>query len=87
MRCKRVTEPASGRVLDLFTTEPGMQLYTGGFLDGFAGKGGHPVAQFNGFCLETQKFPDSPNKPHFPSAELQPGATFASHTVFVFSSL
>jgi aldose 1-epimerase len=83
----RVTEPDSGRVLELFTTEPGVQLYTGGFLDGFTGKGGHPVARFNGFCVETQKFPDSPNQPTFPSAELRPGATYTCHTVFAFSSI
>ena len=81
----RVVEPASGRVLEVATTEPGMQLYTGNFLDGtIHGKGGVAYGRFSGFCLETQHFPDSPNKPNFPSTVLRPGDTYSSRTVFKF---
>ena len=81
----RVVEPASGRVLEVATTEPGLQLYTGNFLDGkIAGKGGLAYARYSGFCLETQKFPDTPNKPDFPSSLLRPGSTYSSRTVFKF---
>jgi aldose 1-epimerase len=82
----RVVEPTSGRVLEVLTTEPGMQLYTGNFLDGkHVGKGGTPYLKRHGFCLETQHFPDSPNKPQFPSPVLRPGETFQSTTIFRFS--
>ncbi len=80
----RVKDPASGRVMQVFTTEPGMQLYTGNHLRGVQGKGGQVYEQHSGFCLETQHFPDSPNKPHFPSTVLRPGQTFTSTTVFKF---
>jgi len=81
-----VVEPTTGRVLDVSTTEPGMQLYTGNFLDGsLKGKSGHVYKQRMGFCLETQHFPDSPNKPGFPSTILRPGETYRSKTVFSFS--
>jgi aldose 1-epimerase len=81
-----VEEPTTGRVLDVSTTEPGMQFYTGNFLDGsLAGKAGHVYKQRMGFCLETQHFPDSPNKPGFPSTILRPGDTYRSKTVFAFS--
>ena len=81
-----VEEPTTGRVLDVSTTEPGMQFYTGNFLDGsLAGKAGHVYKQRMGFCLETQHFPDSPNKPSFPSTILRPGDTYRSKTVFAFS--
>ena len=79
----RVHEPTSGRVLEVFTTEPGVQFYSGNFLDGtIAGKHGHVYKQRYGFCLETQHFPDSPNHPDFPSTILKPGQTFRSQTVF-----
>ena len=82
----RVVEPVSGRVLDVSTTEPGMQFYTGNFLDGsLTGKAGHVYRQRMGFCLETQHFPDSPNQPAFPSTILRPGETYRSKTVFSFS--
>jgi aldose 1-epimerase len=82
----RVEEPATGRVLEVSTTEPGMQFYTGNFLDGtLTGKSGHVYKQRMGFCLETQHFPDSPNKPAFPSTVLRPGETYRSKTVFAFS--
>lgn len=81
----RVVEPKSGRTLDVATTEPGIQFYTGNFLDGsFSGKAGHVYRRRNGFCLETQRFPDSPNQPSFPSTILRPGAEYRSRTVYTF---
>jgi aldose 1-epimerase len=83
----RVTDPKSGRTLEVSTTEPGVQFYSGNFLDGtIKGKSGHIYALRNGLCLETQHFPDSPNHKSFPSTELRPGKTFASKTVFAFSA-
>lgn len=83
----RVEEPASGRVLEVFTMEPGVQFYTGNFLDGtIKGKGGKVYQQRAGFCLETQHFPDSPNKPNFPSTILKPGQKYATTTVYKFSA-
>jgi aldose 1-epimerase len=82
----RVVEPSSGRVMEVSTTEPGVQFYTGNFLDGtIKGKGGKVYQQRYGFCLETQHFPDSPNKPKFPSTVLRPGQQFHSTTVFKFT--
>jgi len=82
-----VYEPTSGRVLEVFTTQPGIQFYTGNFLDGTAkGKGGIFYGHRTGFCLETQHFPDSPNHANFPSTELKPGQTYRSTTVFRFST-
>ena len=81
----RVEEPESGRVMEVRTTEPGVQFYTGNNLDGsIRGKGGKVYGRRSGFCLETQHYPDSPNKPQFPSAELKPGQQFKSTTVFRF---
>jgi aldose 1-epimerase len=80
----RVVEPATGRTLDVATTEPGVQFYAGNHLAGQIGKGGHAYGPRTGFCLETQHFPDSPNHPHFPSTILRPGATYQSKTVFTF---
>jgi aldose 1-epimerase len=80
-----VTEPISGRTLDVSTTEPGVQFYTGNFLDGkVVGKNGHAYPRRGGFCLETHHFPDSPNQPQFPSTILRPGETYRSRTVFTF---
>jgi aldose 1-epimerase len=82
----RVFEPQTGRVMDVYTTEPGLQFYSGNFLDGsITGKGGHVYRYRNGFCLETQHFPDSPNKPQFPSTILRPGKEYRSRTSYVFS--
>ncbi len=82
----RVVEPTTGRTLEVQTMEPGVQFYTGNFLDGTA-KGKGKVYKFrNGFCLETQHFPDSPNHPNFPSTELKPGAQYRSTTVYRFST-
>src|SRR5262245_46279596 len=81
----RVVEPTSGRTLEVSTTEPGVQFYAGNFLDGrITGKSGHSYARRSGFCLETQHFPDSPNKPNFPSTILRPGQEYRSRTVFTF---
>ena len=81
----RVHEPVSGRVLELFTTEPGMQFYSGNYLDGSAvGKGGQPYGYRCGFCLEPQKFPDSPNQPGFPGCIVRPGERYTSRTVYRF---
>ena len=83
----KVYEPTSGRVLEILTTEPGIQFYSGNFLDStLTGKSGGVYHKQNGFCLETQHFPDSPNKPHFPSAILSPGETYTHQTVHRFSS-
>lgn len=83
----RVTEPTSGRVMEVLTTEPGVQLYTGNFLDGkLKGVGGVQYGRHSGLCLETQHFPDAINKPGFPSVVLRPGQTFDSTTVFKFSA-
>jgi aldose 1-epimerase len=80
-------DPKSGRTLDIATTEPGLQFYSGNFLDGtIKGKGGHAYVLRSGLCLETQHYPDSPNKPSFPSTILQPGKTYESRTVFTFSA-
>jgi aldose 1-epimerase len=81
----RVVEPKTGRTLEVSTTEPGIQFYAGNFLDGkLTGKGGAVYRHRTGFCLETQHFPDSPNKPQFPSTILKPGAEYRSRTVFTF---
>lgn len=77
----RVEEAESGRVLEVSTTEPGIQFYTGNFLDGsLTGRGGVRYARHAGFCLEPQKFPDSPNQPAFPSSILRPGSMYV-HTI------
>jgi aldose 1-epimerase len=84
-RAATVLEPKSGRTVEIATTEPGLQFYTGNFLDGtITGKGGRVYKLRTGFCLETQHFPDSPNHPDFPSTILKPGQTYASKTVFTF---
>lgn len=81
----RVFEPSSGRILELYTTEPGVQLYTGNYLDGsLRGKGGTAYARHAGFCLETQHFPDSVHQGHFPSTELKPQTPWQSSTRWVF---
>lgn len=83
----RLSDPLSGRVLDVSTTEPGLQFYSGNFLNGNArGKGGRPYTHRTGLCLETQHFPDSPNQPHFPETILRPGAEHRSRTRFAFGT-
>ena len=81
-----VKDPMSGRVMDVYTTEPGIQFYGGNFLDGSnVGKSGKPYPYRSGFCLETQHFPDSPNQPNFPSTILRPGEAYRSTTEYRFS--
>jgi aldose 1-epimerase len=81
-----VFEPSSGRVMEVLTTEPGLQFYSGNFLNGTnRGKGGLVYQFRTGFCLESQHFPDSPNRPEFPSTTLEPGQRYASRTVYKFS--
>lgn len=81
----KVTEPVSGRILWTHTSEPGVQLYSGNFMDGNTlGKKGKTYAHRGAFCLETQHFPDSPNKPHFPSTVLEPGTEYRTTTVYSF---
>lgn len=81
----RVHEPKSGRTLEVATMEPGIQFYSGNFLDGtLTGKGGAVYRHRTGFCLETQHFPDSPNQPNFPSTILRPGEEYRTRTVFTF---
>jgi aldose 1-epimerase len=83
----KVVEPLSGRVMEVLTTEPGVQLYSGNYLDGSKiGKGGKPIKFRTGFCLETQHFPDSPNQPKFPTTVLRKGEKFTSTTIYKFSS-
>ena len=80
-----VVEPVSGRVLEIRTTEPGIQFYSGNFLDGVSvGKNGSVLAYRTGFCLETQHFPDSPNHANFPSTTLRPGQTYQTETTYRF---
>jgi aldose 1-epimerase len=83
----RVHEPTTGRTMDVLTTEPGLQFYSGNFLDGSnVGKQGAAYKHRYGFCLETQHFPDSPNKPEFPSTLLTPGQTYETATIYRFST-
>lgn len=82
-----VTEPSSGRTMEVLTTEPGLQFYCGNFLDGkLTGKSGKVYQFRNGFCLETQHYPDSPNQPSFPNTILRPGKTWTSTTVYRFGA-
>jgi aldose 1-epimerase len=80
----KAKDPVSGRVMEVFTDQPGIQLYTGNFLDGSPTSGG--FKQHTAFCLETQHYPDSPNRPEFPSTVLKPGQTFKSTTIYKFSN-
>lgn len=81
----RVQEPTSGRILEVYTTEPGVQFYTGNFLDGsLTGIGGAVYEKRYGLCLETEHFPDSPNQPNFPSVVLRPGETYQTQTIYKF---
>lgn len=84
--CAELSDPSSGRVMTVSTTEPGVQLYTANFMDNLKGKGGAVYPKRGAVCLETQHFPDSPNKPSFPSTVLRPGDTFRSTTEFAFST-
>jgi aldose 1-epimerase len=82
----RVTDPESGRVLEVFSTDPGLQFYTGNFLDGtITGKGGWVYARRDAFCMEPQHYPDSPNHPEFPTTELKPGQVYRHTIIYRFS--
>ncbi|HEX8634235.1 MAG TPA: aldose epimerase family protein [Pyrinomonadaceae bacterium] len=86
-RAATASEATTGRVMEVWTTEPGMQLYTGNYLEStMVGKGGRAYGQRHGFCLETQHFPDSPNRPTFPSTVLRRGGRFNSTTIYKFSA-
>jgi aldose 1-epimerase len=80
-------EPTTGRFMEVLTTEPGVQFYTGNFLDGsLTGRSGKPYPYRSGFCFETQHYPDSPNHPSFPTTTLKKGATYHSTTIYRFST-
>lgn len=83
--CARLSDPVSGRVMEMKTTEPGVQLYTGNFLDGKVGKGGTVYNKHWGVCLEAQHYPNSINTPSFPSTVLKPGETYSQTTIYSFS--
>ncbi len=85
--CLEAVDPTSGRRMRLATSEPGVQLYTGAHFDGTPGKAGARYPRFAGFAVETQRFPDSPNRPHFPSARLDPGQTYRHRMAFDFAPL
>lgn len=83
----RVTEPTTGRVMEVWSDEPGLQFYAGNFLDGtITGKGGKVYQKRTGFCMEPQHYPDSPNKPQFPSVVLRPGQTYQNTIIYKFST-
>ncbi len=86
-RAARLRDPSSGRQLTVSTTEPGIQLYSGNFLDGrLYGRSGRAYRQSDGLCLETQHYPDSPNKANFPSTVLRPGEIYRTSTIYAFST-
>lgn len=86
-KAAEVYESTTGRVLEVWTTQPGIQFYSGNFLDGkLTGRGGHVYQKHQGLCLETQHFPDSPNHPAFPTTELKPGQTFHATTMWKFGT-
>jgi aldose 1-epimerase len=80
----KLTDPKSGRSMEIFTLEPAIQFYSGNFLDGTITTGNWNLIKYSGLCLETQHFPDSPNKPNFPSTILNPGDTYKTTTVMRF---
>lgn len=83
----RVSEPTTGRVLEVYSPEPGLQFYSGNFLDGtLTGKGGKTYQFRDAFCMEPQHFPDSPNHPEFPSVLLRPGETYHNTIIYKFSA-
>jgi aldose 1-epimerase len=83
----KVVEPGTGRVLEVFTTEPGFQFYSGNFIGKLRGKGGRLYGPRSGFCLETQHYPDSPNHPSFPTTVLKPGQRYHTTTIHKFSAV
>jgi aldose 1-epimerase len=85
-KAAEVHESKTGRILEVWTTEPGLQFYTGNFLNGSMQGKGKTYPRRGAFCMETQHFPDSPNKPAFPTTELKPGETYHSTTIYKFSA-
>ena len=85
-KAAEVTEPKTGRVMEVWTTEPALQFYTGNFLDGTLKGKGKTYPRRGAFCMETQHYPDSPNKPAFPTTELKPGETYKTTTLYRFSA-
>jgi aldose 1-epimerase len=85
-KAAEVYEPTTGRVMEVLTTEPGIQFYSGNYLEGTTGKGGKTYPYRSGFCLETQHYPDTPNKPNFPSTVLRRGGRYRTTTVYRFSA-
>ncbi len=84
IKAARVEEPTTGRIMEVHTTQPGMQFYTGNFLDGIKGKANKIYNKYYALCLETQHFPDSPNKPQFPSTVLMPGDAYNHQCIYAF---
>ncbi|MCL2622177.1 MAG: galactose mutarotase, partial [Planctomycetaceae bacterium] len=82
--CAKAVEPTTGRTMEVWTTEPGVQFYTSNFMDGSFGSGDVTYVKNSAYCLETQHYPDSPNQSHFPSTILRPGETYRTTTVFKF---
>lgn len=80
----KIYDPASGRTMEVYTTEPGMQMYSGNFLDGIKGQHGATFPRRSAVCFETQHFPDTPNHPYFPSVRLKPGDTYTQKTIYKF---
>jgi len=80
----RITEPKSGRTMDVYTTEPGVQMYTDNWADGYAGQNGATFPRRSAICFEAQHFPDSPNRPYFPSVILRPGQQYKQKTMYQF---
>ncbi|MDD6501417.1 MAG: galactose-1-epimerase, partial [Bacteroidales bacterium] len=83
----RVTDPNSGRTMEVYTTEPGVQFYSDNWADGYKGQHGATFGKHSGLCFEAQHFPDSPNKPHFPSVVLRPGEVYTQKTIYRFDTL
>jgi aldose 1-epimerase len=83
----RLEAPRAGRVMELLTDQPGLQFYTGNYLDGANGGKGRLYRQSDAICLEPQTWPDAPNRPDFPSARLAPGEVYRHHTVYRFSTV
>ena len=85
-KAAEVREPKTGRVMEVWTTEPGLQFYTGNFLDGSLKGKGKTFQHRGAFCMETQHYPDSPNKPSFPTTTVKPGPTYKTSTVYRFTA-
>lgn len=83
----RVTDPNTGRTMEVYTTEPGVQFYSDNWADGYKGQHGATFGKHSGLCFEAQHFPDSPNKPHFPSVVLRPGEVYTQKTIYRFDTL